>query len=193
MRKEDLENFLDELPTVGIVLTYEYGDPLYVAFEAVYLSGSLWFTWSSWFPGCCTSTPGPSSGRSIQSARSCTDPAFSVGPRTSPCKAAKKDRWRANAKCLSAGLKCGIHPYMSPIGSFYSALSAWQRISSARLSFWCSTSYITDPRSDKSENTTRSGAEMAGGTRKGIRVYLDVSATPSIPSSTSMTSTKHSP
>ena len=40
MRKEDLENFLDELPTV---LTYGIGGPLYVAFGAVYLSGSLWF------------------------------------------------------------------------------------------------------------------------------------------------------
>ena len=42
MRKEDPEKFLDGHP-VGIVVTYGIGGPLYVAFGAAYLSGSLWF------------------------------------------------------------------------------------------------------------------------------------------------------
>lgn len=59
MRKEDLEKFLDELPTVGIVLTYGIGGPLYVAFGAVYLSGSLWFYLVVVVPGLLYEYSGP--------------------------------------------------------------------------------------------------------------------------------------
>ena len=58
MRVDDIEKFLEEHP-VGIVFTYVVGGPLYVAFGAVYLSGSLWFYLVVVVPGLLYEYSGP--------------------------------------------------------------------------------------------------------------------------------------
>jgi len=151
MRVDDIEKFLEEHP-VGIVFTYVVGGPLYVAFGAVYLSGALWFCLVVVVPGLLYEYSGPIKW-TIDPIRSFLH-GLVLGPPEEDANPQKEtvENERANAKCLSAGLKCAIHPYTSPIGNCIGLVCILTYFVGSIVLLVFYIMYITDPRSDKIRN-----------------------------------------
>ena len=153
MRKEDLEKFLDGHP-VGIVLAYGIGIPLYVAFGAAYLSGSLWFYLIVVVPALLYEYSGPIKW-TIDPIRSFLHGLVLGPPENESPENANPQRKTiecANAKCLSAGLKCGIHPYTSLIGNCIGVNCIFTYFVGSIVLLVFYIMYITDPRADKIRN-----------------------------------------
>ena len=150
MRVDDIEKFLEEHP-VGIVFTYVVGGPLYVAFGAVYLSGSLWFYLVVVVPGLLYEYSGPIKW-TIDPIRSFLHGLVLGPPEEDASLYYTVVNERANAKCLSAGLKCGIHPYTSPIGILIGLVCILTYFVGSIVLLVFYIMYITDPRSDKIRN-----------------------------------------